>query len=474
MSTFQNNKLTFAHVEQMLNSIQPEPSSDFHQRMAKMPWKKHMHPETRPRMRRYGFSASIFALLLIVAFFLVTPMGSAIAKDIVQFFIRSDSDVKTLPTQYVFVPLSTPTTEPPFGLALVPSVMENPRPTAIPVTPNGLSLDEAEALAGFELFEPSKLPRDYNLTQVDYDTEKQVVSMWYRSPQAGTGEFFLLSQGRNLDPNKIGESAKVEIIQIGDINAELVRGGWFVQDGSSEEIWEDQAEEYSIRWKEQDISIQIFIMLNESSSPAYITLEEMTALAQSVVQCSSSNSDICYGSHAIASHFPMPPVDDYEMTSYRSVAEIEPFAEYDILEPELLPEGIPFSHVRFNSKEQLAWIFCGDYAEDLMRVDGPNLFISQHMLKEGVATETFFYPEEAIQQVEVNGNPAKLFTGSLEWPEDTSTLPTSPLPWLPDTGEMKLVWSYNNVEFNISFSPGFMGGERLSQENLLRIADSLK
>lgn len=467
MTKLQNNKLTFAHVEQMLNSIQPEPSSDFHHRMAKMPWKKYIHPEIKLRMRRYGFSAAIFAILLITAFFLVTPVGSAIAKDILQFFTRSDSDVKTIPTQFVSVPPPTPTTEPTFGLALVPAVMENPQPTATAVTPRGLSLDEAEELAGFELFEPSKLPRDYNLTQVEYDAEKQIISMWYRSPRGVTGEFILVEEGKNLIQSEIGASAKVEYIPVGDTEAEFVKGGWFTDAGSNEEKWYDDMEEYNLRWKVQDISIHVMIMLNDVFMPAYITRDEMVAFVQSIVQCPSSDSDACNGAHASVSQMPEPPADGLDMADYSSISEIEPWTNFDILEPSMLPEGIQFSHVWFNAKLQQVWISCGSFAEDLMHSQGPTLFIFENMINSGSEFDESIYPVEAIEKVTVNEISATLVKGRLESASGSTTS-----TW-KDSADLMLSWVNNGVQYSISFAPGYLGGEQLSTENIIRIAESL-
>jgi hypothetical protein len=467
MSTFQNAKFTFAQVEQMLNSIQPEPSSDFHQRMAKMPWEKQIHPGTKSRMRRYGFSAAIFALLLIVTFFFVTPVGSAIAKDILQFFTRSDSDVKTIPTQFVSVPPPTPTAEPLYGLALVPAMTENPRPTATLVTPQGLSPDEAEKLAGFDLFEPSNLPRDYNLTQVDYDAEKQVVTLWFKSPRGVTGEFILVEEGKNLIQSEIGASAKVEYIPVGDTEAEFVKGGWFSDAGSNEEKWYDDMEVYNIRWKVQDISIHVMITLNDVFMPAYITRDEMAAFVQSIVQCPTSDSEACNGAHASVSHMPKPPADGLDMADYSSISEIEPWTKFDILEPSLLPEGIPFSHVWFNPKLQQVWISCGSFAEDLMHSQGPTLFIYENLVTGGSEIDESLYPVEAIEKVTVNEIPATLVKGRLESASGSTTS-----TW-KESSDLMLSWVNNGVQYGISFAPGYLGGEQLSTENIIRIAESL-
>jgi hypothetical protein len=467
MSTFQNNKFSFAQVEQMLKSIQPEPSTDFHLRMAKMPWKTLSHPTNVSQKRKYGISVAVFVLLLIVAFFLVTPVGNAIAKDIVQFFTRAGSDVKIIPTQYVFVPPPTPTSKPPFGLALVPAEMDYPRPTATPVTPQGLSLDEAEKLAGFDLFEPSKLPRDYNLSKVEYDAEKQVVSLWFKSPRGVTGEFILIQEGRNLVLNEIGASAMVETIPIGDIDAEFVKGGWFTDAGSTEEQWYNEMEVYNIRWQEKDVSIQILIMLNDTFMPAYVTRDEMIAFAQSIVQCQSSDSEGCNGAHASIIHMPKPPAEGFDMADYNSLSEIELWTTFDILEPSLLPEGIPYSHVWFNSEKQIVRISCGNFSEDLMHTQGPTLFISESPVTGGNDSYESLFPDEAIEKVKVNEIPATLLKGRLE-----TTLGSTDTTW-KDSADLMLSWVNNGVEYGISFSPGYLGGEQLSSENIVRIAESL-
>jgi len=424
-----------------------------------------------------GFRTGVvFTLMLLLAGIILfsTPGGRAMAQSVLSFFTREKSDTLPIPIEYITDPLPTRTPEPPFELALVPAELDiRPDPTKTPIKTQGLSLEEAETLAGFDLYEPSKLPRDYDLTRVDFDSEKQAVYMEFRSPRAGTGEFFYILQGRNLDPYEVGASAKVEYIPIGDNSAEFVQGLWFTPAGSKEALWKNNSDTYAIRWDAENISIEIFFMLNDTFMPAYITRDEMIALAQSLVQCPSSNSDACNGTQVNTSRLPIPSVAEDWMDVYTSVTEIEPLAGFDVLVPGLLPEGVPFSHFRFNPELKMVWIDCGNFAGDLMRVSGPHLRISQRLLTEADKDTIEYYPPEAIEEVEVNGIPGKLYTGSLDWPEGSLDPSTSTPTWLPDTGHLWLTWNIDKVIYSISFDPGYMGGERLSPQNLLRIAESL-
>ncbi len=430
-------------------------------------------PRQKPILR-FGLGFAVVALLVGI-FLAKVPEGQVLAQELISFFTRSEGNVKPVPTEYITELMPTHTPEPPYGLALVPVeaddfITQPPTPPA----PQGISLDEAENLAGFDLFEPSKLPRDYALSKVEFNNENQTVRLEFKSPQAGSGEFFAITQGKGLEPIEVGASAGVEDLQIGNSSAQLVQGGWFTPLGSTEAMWSGDGGPIFLRWEAEDIYIEILFMLNDSFLPAYITRDEMIALADGLVQCPSSKSAACDGNQVNTSRIPVPSNDKDWMEAYRSVAEVEALAKFDVLVPGLLPEGIPFSHVRYNANLQTVWIECGNWGNDLMHTNGPTLRIFQNVLTGQEKTYIEDYPPEAIEAVSINGYDGKLYKGSLNWPQAAAGEP-SPAPiWDPESGIVMVTWSTESIRYSISFYPGYMGGERLSTQNLLLIAESLK
>ena len=463
-------------MEELLRTIRPEPGEAYHQRMMQAPWKGIGFSKFKTRGRKYGFAFGAVIVSLIAIFMVATPAGNVFADQILRFFIRAQKNALPAPTELIstFAPTRTP--EPPLGLALVPAdQVVKPLPSITPTVtgvPQQSALTEAELAAGFNLYEPLRLPRDYNLIRVSYDETRQGVYMEYKSPRAGTNEFFYIFQGRNLEPFEIGASAKTETVQIGDYSAEIVRGSWFTPAGSIEQIWVNTPETYFLRWQAADVYIEMGFLFNETFMPAYLTRDEILTLARELVRCPSTEIDTCDVSHVIPGRQPTPPeVDD--RAAYLSVAEVESLAGFDILEPGLIPEGLFFSHARFSPSGKFVWLDYGDFAGDLMHFSGPTLRISQLVRQSASSISSGDYPPEAIENVVVNGYPGIITFGRLFTNAATPGQSTPSPIWQAETGDIAVKWMTETMIYFISFTPGYPGSERLSKQDLIRIAESL-
>lgn len=480
MTKLLNENKDPARIEKILSSIQPEPGKHYYDRMSSMPWNTKKPSPFTSYGKQLGWNALLVVLILAALFVFLTPAGHAIAYEVVQFFARAESNIVPDPGQKIPSPVATRTPEPMTGLALV-SAETMPTPTAfgnalrpMSVLPEGsirMTLDEVENASGMNLYEPYMLPRDYRLTDVVYSESKGMVCLFYRSPQAGSNEFFSICQGKDFQPIPIGASADLFTFQIGAYHVELVQGGWYTHDGSSSNEWSNLPETYTIRWDTEDRSIEMFFMLNESFSPAYISRDEMITLAESMILCPTTEKTACVGSHVVPTRQPMPQgVDD--RLAYLNLTDVEPLTGFDILEPGLLPEGLSFSHARFSSSGKFLWLEYGAFAPDLMHANGPSLRISQGLLPDFKANGED-YPPEAIDLVEINGFAGKVYHGSLET-QAVSSGQTDPTPtWNRDSGSIQVYWETGTMWYSIWFYPGSNGGERLSKESIVRIAESL-
>ena len=476
MNKSQIDNESVGQIEELLRTIRPEPGENYRQRMGLAPWIGSLNAKNKNQGRKYSFAAAATALLIIAVFILATPAGNVFANEVLRFFSRAGGDALPAPTELISTPAPTNTPEPQYGLGLVPAEhVVRPTPTTTPTmvgAPQESALTEAEAAAGFNLYEPLRLPRDYNLVRVSYDEIRQGVYMEYKSPRAGTNEFFYIFQGRNLEPFEIGASAKTETVQIGDYSAEIVRGSWFTPAGSIEQIWVNTPETYFLRWQAADVYIEMGFLFNETFMPAYLTRDEILTLASELVRCPSTEIDTCDGSHVIPGRQPTPPeVDD--RAAYLSVAEVESLAGFDILEPGLLPEALFFSHARFSPSGKFVWLDYGDFAGDLMHFRGPTLRISQLVRQSASSISSGDYPPEAVENVVVNGYPGIITFGRLFTNAATPGQPTPSPIWQAETGDIAVKWMTETMIYFISFTPGYPGSERLSKQNLIRIAESL-
>jgi hypothetical protein len=628
MSREQNTPNT-DQIEKLLRSIQPLPGKRFYHHMMHAPWKNRpLENEGKLKMNQKSQTFKIAAVVMAISLIIIiTPIGRVFANEVVQFFARVQSNVLHLSPDQVSEPVPTITPEPTRALPLLPAeqvaqITSTATPFSEPVQPQepmqNLSIVEARYYAGFDLFEPTDMPRDYRLTQITYDPIQQAVQLRYASPRAGSGEFFQITQGKNLEPFSVGSTAQVETISIGEYPAEFVRGGWFVANGSDEAVWENDSGTYTLRWQVNEITISIEFFVNDSFYPAYLERDEMLALANSLTHCDKTDSKTYYTcaiSQAAAAagftpwQFPTAPQGlnfkhiDYQpgrtalwysggagelgvlqsqqnfatpeenswfsvpasaiqsvmisgqpgeyvrgefksrpgeseavwdpdldlermrwkngawwfqivkwgepvlsleeltdlagqitadaalvqagrqqepveeesgfATVYNSVAEVETAAGFDVLEPGLLPEGLPFSHARCESAGGTVMLFYGSFAADKMHANGPLLLIGETPLSKVVGDAPDMYPPEALESIEVNGYPGQLIKGTLFAGMAEPGQPTPAPKWDSESAILTLTWKTADRFFSIQFDPTPGQGARLSRQDLLQIAASL-
>lgn len=125
------------------------------------------------------------------------------------------------------------------------------------------SLDEAEALAGFKIMEPSFLPDGYVLRAIDYSSEDQHIGLLYYKPSNDrSNQVYLLQQRKTFSEHQsiIGTSAIIQESQVNDVPAEYVQGG-FDDVGSSATVdrllWNPFRDLGRLRWENDDYHFQI-------------------------------------------------------------------------------------------------------------------------------------------------------------------------------------------------------------------------
>jgi hypothetical protein len=459
-----------------------------------------------------------------------------------------------------------------------------------------------------------ELPEDYHLDQINYDETRETVQMTYSSPKSSSGEFFMITQGKNLELPEISERAEVVAIPVGDNTAELVRGMWWNEDGSSKATWVDQAGVFTIQWQQNDVAIRIVFMMNDDFYPAYLDQEQMVAVAHSLAQCPTAEKFTCQlqqmtaavgfkpwqfseipesftfqrvdyrdglvalwytkgaeqltvsqanynfaireadtwysvpeaaiqpvtvngaageyvkgqlmpaqnGSQAVwdpaakveslrwkqgiywfqivfsggedsdnqqqlityaeslreeaplptSTSQPLQVKEDIWSQVYTNLEDVRPLVDFEVLEPTILPEGVFFSHVRYISTGTLM-LFYGDFAEDLMHASGPVLMINLHWIKDSEPVYPEMFPPEAIEQVYVNGIPAKLTIGYIQASMAEPGQPTPEPTWVNDDGSLALTWKENGVGISISYQSSY-NKWRITKEDLIAIAESLQ
>ncbi|RPJ23728.1 MAG: hypothetical protein EHM33_20045 [Chloroflexi bacterium] len=158
-----------------------------------------------------------------------------------------------------------------------------------------LDIKEAEALAGFDVLEPTWLPpvlffEGAAFEPTEWDSPKNAVkiSYYFYSEKLGPG---LASNGivttqqpiDSIEDCKIGTGclvgagAEVETVQIGAMTGEYVIGVWKA-DNAGHWIWEHEPYLQRVRWQSDDMAFEILYM----GPPEEITKTDLIAIAESM------------------------------------------------------------------------------------------------------------------------------------------------------------------------------------------------
>ena len=199
------------------------------------------------RLLRAALGMLILVVLVFLAF--VTPQGRAFAQNILQFFVRADQDRYPLQAWQMTPPAQT-SLESPFKL----------------------SLQEAETLAGYDVFSPIKPPSGMIFVGASYDEKYHIVAQAFGQ----SSDFIELSLWQQpleyyqscgdishrcdnmLGGNLIGASADIETVQIGDVMGEYVEGVWELTDNGP--VWRDDPYLKTLRWQKDGMAFELVFM----------------------------------------------------------------------------------------------------------------------------------------------------------------------------------------------------------------------
>jgi hypothetical protein len=89
-------------MEELLGKIQPVPGENFHQKMKQAAWRTENLEYQKKSIRTHRVRVALaLTVVLIFAGLLMSPQGRALAQNILQFFVRTDSDTLLVPTEPV-------------------------------------------------------------------------------------------------------------------------------------------------------------------------------------------------------------------------------------------------------------------------------------------------------------------------------------------------------------------------------------
>lgn len=211
------------------------------------------------RLQRVALTVLMMAALATLAF--VTPQGRVLAQNVLEFFRRSDSYERPLPTEHI------------------PSTEDAAAPTAMPPAPL-VSLAEAEALAGFNAAELAFVPDGFsflgarvygNAIHIEYGVQ-------------GGGGNLIITQSRESFIQSEWDQAPAEYItpvKVGGLNAEIVQGAYVVYPNGTTAKWNPDAPILRLRWVKDGIWLEM-AKFGDVEHIKYLDREGLIALAESM------------------------------------------------------------------------------------------------------------------------------------------------------------------------------------------------
>jgi hypothetical protein len=203
----------------------------------------------------------VVVLFLVIVLGMATPQGQAFAQEVRSVFSRADSDQIQMPA--------------------------NPGPAAI--TP-AAGISGGDELSGWAVFKPAWLPQGFAFSTIDYrpKTASIVQKYIYQHPIGMQAGYFYLGQQKTPfdDQWPVGQSARIEPVQIGAITGEYVVGAWD-GDGDHQE-WEAYPNYQHLRWETNGFYFNIDMInmgidpADLANNPAYVSKEELISIANSL------------------------------------------------------------------------------------------------------------------------------------------------------------------------------------------------
>jgi hypothetical protein len=317
--------------------------------------------------RRNLAALAIFGFVLIVAVFFMTPPGQVIANGLLSFFFRTDSNVRALPTEPI-----------------------NPETTTY-----GLNINEAENLAGFKILVPASLPEGYSLAEVIYDSQLRETIQVYKFEPYQAGEMFLLTQQTSQPAEIVGQSAEVKEFIVGTTSVESVLGSWFAPLNSTTEEWSSDAPVHTFRWQEDDFFYSIQFWVNDSFSPAYLSVEDRTAFLETLIGTRSA--------------FP----EKINLNNLLSQDEIIAASGMQILMPTVLPDGFQFSHAVYEPENKRV-VLIYPFENGNQGSDQAKIVIFETPINSSQGTVSFDgYPEGAVERLTIGDVESTYIHGAL-------------------------------------------------------------
>jgi hypothetical protein len=260
MMSNQNNQFTNSiapddsEIETLLGGFAPKPSVKFYSKMKEAPWVK----DSSQNKGRYFLLKALSSrrILVISGIFLLIALTSIL------FF----PSVKAVARQIIFsfLPASSDHIEIQVSLSNPGDLFHFSDPANFPFT-----IQEIREQAGFSVKDIIHAPEDLILIGSRFDPGYHTVTILY---QGDNYKLFITQRpiGKGEDVFSIGSTAQVNLVTLGDHQAEFVTGGWKAistqtspasqppgTQASINAIWDNNLPQYTLRWRDNNFVYEL-------------------------------------------------------------------------------------------------------------------------------------------------------------------------------------------------------------------------
>ncbi len=427
-------------VEQMLAQIPLEPGAHLERRLSNAPW--------RPRAVacRRVVTGALVGLLALTLFTAITPQGRAFAQGILQFFARTESDTRPIPTLALASDPAVPSQAP------VSPIIETRLPfedTCGDIYSAHCGMDEIRALVNF----PVK------------GLEETAQGLVFSGATGGPEQVILLYQGESVNglllvfaepadaanPLPVAASAEVEVVSINGLPGEYVQGAWYSIGGVNEGVsWTTESFAKTLRWDDDAVR---YTMTFRAAKDTGVHLEK---------------SDLLYMAERMTTEA-VEIADTFAQSM--EIQEISQQVGFTVVEPGWVPGGYSLLKAAYTSEQNAACLYYR-YGEGAL----PVLAIAQRpaaaSILEDITISTVDGNGQNItipvvtEPVVIGGAQAVLVSNGVS----SGTL----CPDKDFVGNQALYWQFNGKDYVIfGLIDQYKGGVFLSRLEMLRLAENL-
>lgn len=431
-----------SQIETLLKNLPPDISPRFEKLILSAPW------TPRGVKRSQALILIYWTVILLIAFIGLTPQGHAFAQTIFELFTTTDQSSFPLSKEELDIYYTSDRHR---ALSLV---------DVTPLPPTSGYCSNPEDTGKYEC-EVKRVENELNIDLKEFSSTPmgsfQDVGFYSRNSTGNaesiavitygtSGASLSLSQGighfpPDSDWEKVPSSA-VQQVKIGEYDGEYANGYFLLGNGDTKLTWSATGAEQRIRWREGERWFEIMAFSGPGTS-GYLDKQALISLASNMVY----------------------NLDDIEQTTKVDLDFIPniPLAEkicgFKILQPTKLPDGMKFDFAKFDPDRKSITLNFGYRA----------LRIVQTPVESALIKNLDSYKD--VETIHVGDTVGQY---GLSPAQKTIWESATPPVFTTTNSYSVLLWEKEGMIYQIYFDQSFSGGDYLTREQMIEIAESLR